>query len=343
MTFVQSSKFQLMRNLLLSAAIAAPCFAFAQKDVTLTIKYNDMLLCNWEVTIKHGDVPLAKATTDSHGVVKYNGVKLLSNDIDAFGFKPHPGGDKKWDAKGYIKLNDEGFAVLDFGPIVQEAGMPKAMVESAWGLTINDCGEAVSARTPQTTTQTKSETAPDNTESGTGLSKEEELALRKRGLDRDIAGLHAKISDNEKELKTLTGEDNEWDRKIKEAEMVEWNVQLQLKQHQLKMTEKEIAGGSPTSDDFITEKQLKDKAKKARDDRRAIEKEAKSAGQKENAGLTGVKLKLKIKKLEAAIKLRENGLKNERTKENPDPERIAELEEDIEDFKRELEFLKSKQ
>jgi hypothetical protein len=147
---------------------------FAQKtmNVDLTITYKGAPLCYWDVTLKHGDVAISKGKTDDQGNVKFSNVGLLSLSVDASGIKKTNNGEKKWDVKGYIQLNDQGVGKFDFEPLVKDAGMPASMLEAAWGLTLADCAKGNTS----SSSSNSSSSTPAKSESSTSTSapKEEE-------------------------------------------------------------------------------------------------------------------------------------------------------------------------
>jgi hypothetical protein len=275
-----------MKNALLFCSILASSLAFSQKtaDVKLKIVYNNNPLCNWEVTLKHGDVAIGKGTTDKNGIVEFNSVTILSKSVDAYGYKPHKGGDKKWDAKGYIKLNDEFYGVLDFGPIVKDAGMPAPMLENAWGLTINDCGQVGqnTNTTPAKTEETKpsnptsntTTTPTENTSSdNTTLSPLENLQNQKAGLENKISVLDKKIDKKKAERTKYSETSNEYSSlsyEIRDLELDKEITKIKLERTD-KLIEKggtsflnkeERQGFDSREDQFVTEqKELKQKEK----------------------------------------------------------------------------------
>ena len=132
-----------MKYLLFSAFLVVGLISFSQSStkVSLKLTYKGAPMCFWDVTLKHGDVEIGKGKTDDKGFVSFGYVRLLSNSVDASGYKKIPNGDKKWDVKGYITLNGSGHADFDFEPLVNESGMG-GMLEAAWGLTLNDCSKS---------------------------------------------------------------------------------------------------------------------------------------------------------------------------------------------------------
>lgn len=275
-----------MKNLLLFCSLILTTIAIGQQtaNVKLKIVYNNNPLCNWEVTLKHGDVAIGKGTTDKNGMVEFNGVTLLSKSVDAYGYKPHKNGDKKWDAKGYIKLNNDFYGVLDFGPIVKDAGMPVSMLENAWGLTINDCGQVgqsnntTPAKTEETkpsnttSTNTTTPTENSNTESTTA-SPLENLQNQKIGLENKINSIDKKIekkkaerskySESSKEHSALSYEirDLELDKEITQIKLERTNRLIE-KGGTSFLTKDERQNFDSREDKFVAEqKELKQKEK----------------------------------------------------------------------------------
>ena len=235
----------------------------AQKtlDVKLILKYKNSPLCNWDVTIKHGDVAIAKSKSNEKGEVVFKNATILSLSIDAYGYKAFNGGDKKWDVKGYIQLNDQGFAEFDFEPLVKDAGMPVSMLESAWGLTINDCGGIV-ASSPKTeeksstsTTTKTEETKPAEEEKYTAKDLQQDMKQSMDNMklmhENKIANLSSKIEkktkqrdaldSKSKEYSTLAYEvrDLELEKEITKVKLEKVNLQISKGYKPLNKTEKE--------------------------------------------------------------------------------------------------------
>lgn len=129
-----------MKQFILLTFLLIGFMSFAQdsKKVAIKFTYKGNPLCYWDVTLKHGDVEIAKAKTNDKGEADFGYVRLLSNGVDAYGYKKTSNGDKKWDVKGYIVVAESGTTNFDFEGLVQEMGMG-GMLEAAWGLTLNDC------------------------------------------------------------------------------------------------------------------------------------------------------------------------------------------------------------
>jgi hypothetical protein len=238
-------RFQLFRLSFLFITFFTTVFGQKTMDVSLKITYKGNPLCNWEITLKHGDVALGKAITDNKGMAKFPGVTILSKSVDAYGYKKSANGEKKWDVKGYIQLNDEGHADFDFDPLVKEMGMP-GMIENAWGLTINDCGNA--APTAPVTSPSKTETTTTETEdsknsAGTTLPTmaspaENNLAL-KQNLETKLQIIDNKLIKKEKEKTKYQEGSEEYSDAMYDIE--DLKLEKQLTQLQLERTEKSIS------------------------------------------------------------------------------------------------------
>jgi hypothetical protein len=120
-------------------------FFYAQMSGTLTLKstYKNNPLCNWEITLKQNDVLIGKSVSNHNGIATFENVTIDSSTLDASGYKAHKKGDKKWEAKGQIKINEEFKGKLELYPIIVETAQGNSFqisaLENAWGLNIFDC------------------------------------------------------------------------------------------------------------------------------------------------------------------------------------------------------------
>lgn len=219
---------------------------FAQKtmNVDLTITYKGAPLCYWDVTLKHGDVAISKGKTDDQGYVKFSNVGLLSLSVDASGIKKTNNGEKKWDVKGYIQLNDQGVGKFDFEPLVKDAGMPVSMLEAAWGLTLADCAKgntSSSSTNSSSSTPTKSETSTNTTapkeeekeESAADIAKStaETLQSTKAMQENKVNNLTSKIAKKTTERSKYTAftkEHSALSYEIKDLELDKEMTQVKL-------------------------------------------------------------------------------------------------------------------
>lgn len=276
-----------MKQLLLSALVLISLTISAQKQATVKLKimYNSSPLCNWEVTLKHGDVAIGKSTSDENGIVEFKNVTILSKSVDAYGYKTHKNVEKKWDVKGYIQLNDDFYSEVDFTKIIKETGMPVSMIENAWGLTINDCGQ-VSQPSSNTTTPTKTEevTSPATSSTSTEEAEEEpsklttmspleNLEQQKMGYQNRISNYERKIEKKEMERSKVKPTSTEYSTLSYEIRDLE--LDMEINKIKLERTEVLISkgGNAPLSkeqrqgfdareDVFVTEqKELKQKQK----------------------------------------------------------------------------------
>ncbi len=274
-----------MKTILPFLFILLTNFVFGQKtaDVKLKFTYNGNPLCNWEVTLKHGDVSLGKGTTDKSGVVEFSSVTIISTQVDAYGYKKTANGDKKWDVKGYITLDGSNYGEMDFKKIVADAGMPASMLENAWGLTINDCGQVgqSTTSTPVKTDDTKSTTTGTTTSAPASKPVEEEPALsplenlqnQKAGLENKITVLDKKIEKKKAERSKLPETSSEYSSLSYEIRDLE--LDKEITKIKLERTDKLIEKGGTSflnkeerqsfdsrEDKFVAEqKELKQKEK----------------------------------------------------------------------------------
>lgn len=235
--------------------------AFSQKttDVKIQFKYKNSPLCNWEVTLKHGDVAIGKAISNSEGVAEFKGVTIISKSVDAYGYKTHKGGDKKWDVKGYIDLNDDDYASFDFEKVIKEAGMPVAMMEAAWGLNIKDCGVISNSNTDSNSNNAKTNTDVKKDDNANSSSEDENetlksdvlsaqntladnLALNKQGFENKLSALKNK---KEKTIKKREKtEVNSKDYSDLTYELEDIDLDIKLTEIRLEKTNKQIDKGN---------------------------------------------------------------------------------------------------
>jgi hypothetical protein len=133
-----------MKKLLLFMLVVTFSWAAqSQTDVTLNFTLNGTPVCNYEITIKHGDVAIGQATTDARGNASFEGVALLSKSIDIYGVRKTKNGERTFNAKGYVTLDDNNHADIHFEEFIKESaadsGMPESLFIDAWGLTEPGC------------------------------------------------------------------------------------------------------------------------------------------------------------------------------------------------------------
>lgn len=227
------------------------------KNASLTITYKGSPLCYWDVTLKHGDVAIGQGKTDDKGFVDFGSVQLVSLNVDASGYKKTNNGEKKWDVKGYIKLNDQGHADFDFDPLVQDSGMP-SMMESAWGLTLNDCKSS----TTTTNNSNGNSTSTTNTNSNSSNNENSNsnsttTTTTTTTVQHDPAQAYAdqktayenQLANIERKLTKKKDEQSKYDANSKEYKELNFDIQeleleKELTQLKLEKTEKSIARGN---------------------------------------------------------------------------------------------------
>jgi hypothetical protein len=114
--------------------------------VKLKITYNDAPVADCDVTIKQGDVALGQGRTNSDGDVEIEVSVLAGQAIDVYGSKQAADGEKKWDVKGYVKLDDDNFYHLQMEifakQMAQATGMPEATIAGMWGILVGGSNDA---------------------------------------------------------------------------------------------------------------------------------------------------------------------------------------------------------
>lgn len=331
-----------MKKLIFAAFLTATMVTGLAQDVKLKITYKNSPLCNWEVTLKHGDVQLAKATSDKNGIVTFPGANPLNKSVDAFGYKAHQGGDKKWDVKGHIKLDDDNFYHLDFEPLLKDAvsgsGMPASMFESAWGLNLNDCGQVVSTNGNASTNPV--EQPKEKVEEAVNPAIQA-AQQRKAGFQNEVNSLDKNIPKKEKELADAKAAGQE--TAILEADIKEMKAKREHRLAAIAVADAEIAGNKPSTDAVQKEKDARAKFDVAKDERKALEKEAKAAkkaskdaGVSDDKEMSPTAAKVRIQRIKADLKLKKKSLtKDEKSgkynKEYLDQKRaaIASLEKEL--------------
>ncbi len=164
--------------------------------------------------------------------------------MDASGIKKTNNGEKKWDVKGYIQLNDQGVGKFDFEPLVKDAGMPVSMLEAAWGLTLADCAKgntSSSSTNSSSSTPTKSETSTNTTapkeeekeESAADIAKStaETLQSTKAMQENKVNNLTSKIAKKTTERSKYTAftkEHSALSYEIKDLELDKEMTQVKL-------------------------------------------------------------------------------------------------------------------
>ncbi len=258
----------------------------------MTFTYKGAPLCYWDVTIKNGDVPLAKGKTDDKGYVEFSSVKLISLSINASGIKTTPNGEKKWDVNGYITLKENGECNFDFEPMLKETGMPVSMMEVAWGLTLNDClksssssSSASNSGSQNTASQTvaKEETEEEKEAREEAEEKKEAAdlaATQAQGMqnskamyENKVSNLSSKIDKKKKELATVAAGSKEESELNYEIRLLE--IDRDLNQVKLEKTNAMIAKGNmPLSKAEKTGFNTREDALKAEEDQLKADQKA---------------------------------------------------------------------
>lgn len=343
---------KLLLAICLSLGTFVGSYAQESKKVTMKITYKGNPLCHWDVTIKHGDVEIGRGTTDESGNVDFGTVRLLSKGIDAYGYKKTANGDKKWDVKGYITLDDKGHANFDFLPLVEDMGMG-GMIESAWGLTLNDCngssGSSGAGGTSSSSggskeqndemdewekeqeakrTEQKAKQDQWNADWESGKTQAEGLQNSKQMQENKIATLGAKIEKRKGELAKLkagTAEYSEMQYEIRGLE-----IERSLTELKLEKTNKMIASGNnPISKADKISLESREEPLKAEEDSL---KQAQKSGALYGNGAVEAKVsetKTEVEKVSEDVKTKEVVKEEEKKETKEEPKKEAEENEDV--------------
>jgi hypothetical protein len=106
-------------------------------DINLKITYNGAGVAHNDITVKVGDAVLGKGKTDADGNVSIDGPSSFPRNIDVYGHVSTPNGEKNWDLKGWVALDDQNFFHIKMEDVLAEMGdmgMPTRMIAEAWGL-----------------------------------------------------------------------------------------------------------------------------------------------------------------------------------------------------------------
>lgn len=264
--------------LFLSFVLTSSILSFAQQtmDVTLKLTYNNFNLCHWNVDLKHGDLVLARGVSDKNGEVHFASVTLASRDVDASGKKNHSSGEKSWNARGYITLDENGYGSLDFSKLVEESGAPKSMMENAWGLTLDDCGgtSTPSGTSPGATLDEAVDVPAEASNpqvAGSPKSSDPRL-IRVTNLKGELELIERKLN----KLKTAASPVDALMLALHEAEIAETQAKFDWKTLELSQLEDQMSG-SFTVDRTGEVAALKAAFEEARDSRKELQKQVKAS------------------------------------------------------------------
>jgi hypothetical protein len=327
------------RNFMLTlAALLTVSFGLHAGDVSLKFTYKGAALCYWDVTLKSGNVTIGKGTTDGEGQVVFSNVAGQPREVNAEAVKKTANGEKKWSVNGYIKLDDAGFCHFDFEPLVTEtvndAGMPASLIETSWGLTLNDCGGSATVSTTSKTGGT------DGTVSNTTISASFGSSDTRRGdLEADIVQTSALLHKKNLELQEAS---DPLEVQLLEAEVDENDARLVMLQLELAVLTKEEKGETvPVM--MLQERGIrKAEYDKAREERKQIENEVKQARKTAKKDERAAKPSgIQITKLKTQIKLKERAIQEEEKSFAPSENKLTQLRSELEALQNELNALEN--
>lgn len=207
-------------------------------DVKLKITYNGNGVAGHTVTVMLGDAPIGSGVTDDGGNVTVSVSSLPVKDINLKGEKTCDNAKKSWEAKGYVKLDDNNYAELKMDDLVKEmveasgGFMSEKMLVGSYGLV---CGGTSSSsdNSSSNSTTTGNSTTNNSTSNDNGtvglMSREESLTQQKTMLENKIENIDRKIEKKNEKIKELEGD------KKKDAEFDVRELEIDKKQTQNKL------------------------------------------------------------------------------------------------------------
>lgn len=214
---------------------------FAQAtDVKLKITYNGNGVAGHTVTVMLGDAAIGSGVTDDGGNVTVSVSSLPVKDINLKGEKNCDNAQKSWEAKGYVKLDDNNYAELKMEELVKEmveasgGFMSEKMLVASYGLV---CGgsssNSSSNNSSSNSTSTGNNTTNNSTTGDNGtvglMTREESLASQKTMLESKLENINRKIEKKNEKMNELEGE------KKKDAEYDVRELEIDKKQTQNKL------------------------------------------------------------------------------------------------------------
>lgn len=305
-------------------------------DVKLKFHYNDYPLCNWEVRLEHNNSPIGSAVTDLKGVATFSDVTLFSKEVNAYLYRLPKDDPDKWNANGFIRLNDDYTGELDFGPIVASGEAPKSALEKAWNITLYEC---------ENMTPEDLHTIPDRTENVTSATNHtdavnfdiEDFVLTDHEHRIESIKQELDIIDEKKQALLDAGKPVDvWKSKIYEAWLEELELHRQWADVKLRITNTQ-AHGESTVGMMGEEKALKARYLSAKEKREALQHEARKAvvEREDETGKSAI-FGGKLNELRTELALKKQALRNEEDSNSPDARRIVELKGEIEKLERKI-------
>lgn len=141
-----------MKKALLVSVLLFVALTTQALTVKLKITYNEAPVADCDVKIKHGDFTLGEGRTNSDGDVEIEVSVMAEKSIDVYGYKKMSDGEKTWDVKGYVTLDDDNFYHLQMEVFVQkmakDTGMPESSIAAMWGLVVGGGNSAPAMTIP---------------------------------------------------------------------------------------------------------------------------------------------------------------------------------------------------
>lgn len=364
-----------MNKYLLMLFIGWSLQATSQTNVDLKITCEGKPLCYWDITLKQGDVVVGSSKTDDQGMAYFKGIYLAYNTIDVYGNKNTANGQKDWNVRGYVDVDQSGNAHLEFKPFLDDMGIPVATAVAAWGLNEGGCsGGSPSASSGSSSTTESSSSSSESTSSSSSsdettstteepkstqasaplMTPQESLEAQKAMYENQVARSNSKISKLQRKLEdeeegTKAHNDLLYDIRLEE-------IDKEISEKKLEKTELMIANNyapipksqrGPIEDQIDAlkdeEKELKQKQKDdiafGTDEKLNVNAVVDSYGEEELADMGN--LELRRAKMDQSTTLSKRKLKLKTKKAFMSPNEIQELEAEIALLEKNIEILEA--
>lgn len=213
-------------------------------DVKLKITYNGNGVAGHTVTVMLGDATIGSGVTDDGGNVTVSVSSLPIKDINLKGEKKCDNAQKSWEAKGFVKLDDNNYAELKMEVLVKEmveasgGFMSEKMLVGSYGLVCGGSSSTSSSdKTSSNSTVNNNSSNDNNTNDNNSsdnttpslITREESLTQQKTMLENRIENIDRKIEKKNEKMNELEGE------KKKDAEFDVRELEIDKKQSQNKL------------------------------------------------------------------------------------------------------------
>lgn len=215
------------------------------RDPKLTLLCKGKPLCYWNVTLYKDDVVFGTGVTDDHGVVVFQGAKMVGSAFDLKGDKNTANGNKHWSVRGMFAFNDNSYtATIEFTDVAAQLasfmGISEANMLTGWGVLDDSCDEKPGSSSNSNSDSGSSSNTGSNTGSNTAKNQPAE-----KSMDEKMAEMHKQNQENMERMKA----EREQREAQHKADLVTQKPALEQKLQRLDQkiatTKTELAGLTP--------------------------------------------------------------------------------------------------